>query len=304
MDDATRKGSGRRRALAALIAGGALSLGCVTAAGAASNYPVVYNFPAAVVASEAQPTPPGSNDWACRPTAAHPRPVVLVPGLSGNSGRDYQAASPLLANNGYCVFAYDFRDNGFESNEAAAAGLSSFVDRVLAATGATQVDVVGHSQGGMMPRYYLKFLGGAPKVHTLIGISPVNHGTTLAGVATLLQETGVSGSVVAGACPACAEDVAGSPFMRKLNAGGDTVPGVWYMAIGTRYEEIVTPYDAVFLSGRRVVNILLQDQCRTDFVDHLASIYDSVALHDMLNALDPAHATRPTCTVVLPGVGG
>ena len=35
----------------------------------------------------------------------------------------------------------------------------------------------GHSQGGMMPRYYLKFLGGASKVDDLVGLAPSNHGT-------------------------------------------------------------------------------------------------------------------------------
>jgi triacylglycerol esterase/lipase EstA (alpha/beta hydrolase family) len=293
-----------RAAIAVLIATGALFLVAAATARAAGDYPVVYNMPAGWAASEVRETPPGSNDWSCRPNAAHPRPVVLVPGLSGSAGRDYQAGSPLLANNGYCVFAFDFSEDGFESNEDSAVGLSAFVDRVLAATGASQVDLVGHSQGGMMPRYYLKFLGGAPKVHALVGISPVNHGTTLFGVGTLLQQNQTSSSAVAGECPACSEDVAGSDFMQKLNAGGDTVPGVDYTVIGTRYEEIITPYRSQFLVGSSVTNILLQDQCPTDYVDHLASIYDSVALHDMLNALDPSHATRPKCTVVLPGVGG
>ena len=132
-------------------------------ASASGDYPVIYNFPVGVAATETGQPLQGANDWTCHPSAAHPRPVVLVPGLSGNSGRDYQAAAPLLANNGYCVFAFDFSDRGFESNVTAAAGLSDFVDRVLAATGATDVDLVGHSQGGMMPRYYLEFLGGADK---------------------------------------------------------------------------------------------------------------------------------------------
>jgi triacylglycerol esterase/lipase EstA (alpha/beta hydrolase family) len=298
-----RLGTRARRIATSLIATGLL-FGGLGPARAAAEYPVVYNFPAGVVASHTQPTPPGANIWTCRPTAAHPRPVVLVPGLSGSSGRDFQAAAPLLANNGYCVYAYDFSEHGFDSNVNAATGLSDFVDRVRTATGALKVDLVGHSQGGMMPRYYLKFLGGAAKVHSLIGISPINHGTTLAGVATLLQSAGLTGAVVSGPCAACAEDVAGSSFMRKLNGGGDTQTGVRYTVIGTRYDEIVTPYESVFLSGPKVTNILLQDQCRTDFVDHLASEYDSVALRDVLNALDPAHATPPTCKVILPGVGG
>jgi triacylglycerol esterase/lipase EstA (alpha/beta hydrolase family) len=290
---------------AALVACGAITLATTTtAARAASDYPVVYYWPAAIARSEVQPTPPGANDWTCRPSGTHPLPVVLVPGLTGNGGRDYYAASPLLANNGYCVFMLDYRDRGEESIEDAAAELAPFVDRVLASTGARQVDVVGHSQGGMMPRYYMKFLGGAPKVHALIGISPINHGTTLFGVGTLARETGVNETVTAQECPACAEDVAGSAFMHRLNDGGDTLPGVRYTVIGTRYEEIISPDRAQFLTGRAVTNILLQDQCPIDFVDHLASSYDSIALHDVLNALDPAHATPPACTLVLPGVGG
>ena len=292
--------SSRTRAAAALAAGCLLALAGAGAA-QAGDYPVIYNFPAGLAASVVHPTPPSANDWACRPTSAHPNPVVLVPGLSGSSGRDWQAASPLLANNGYCVFAYDFSSQGEESIEAAAAALASFVDRVIAATGASRVDLVSHSEGGVIARYYLQFVGGGAKTAVLAQISPLNHGTTLFGIATLLAENGLSSS---SSCAPCAEQTAGSAFMQKLNGNGETVPGVRYTVIASRYDEIITPYQSQFLSGRNVDNVLLQRQCALDAVDHLASQYDSISLRDVLNALDPAHARAPACHPVLPGIGG
>jgi triacylglycerol esterase/lipase EstA (alpha/beta hydrolase family) len=270
----------------------------------ASDYPVIYNFPVGLAQSVIYSTPPGANIWRCHPTARHPRPVVLVPGLTGSMARDWQAATPLLANHGYCVFAYDFSSQGDEAIEPAAAGLASFVNRVSSATGASTVDLVSHSEGGVIARYYLEFLGGATKTHDLVQISPLNHGTTLFGIATLLEQTPGAASAIGSLCSPCAEQGAGSSFMRKLNDKGDTVAGVDYTVIATRYDEIITPYQSQFLTGSDVTNILLQDQCKLDAVDHLASQYDSISLRDMLNALDPAHATTPDCHPVLPGVGG
>jgi triacylglycerol esterase/lipase EstA (alpha/beta hydrolase family) len=301
-----QRGRCDRRGLG-LLAAAAVSA-CLLQAGvavAAGDYPVIYNFPLAIaIGDSVRPTPLGANDWTCRPTRGHPRPVVLVPALGGDIGSEWQAASPLLANNGYCVFAFDYRDEGHAHVATVAGHLAAFVDKVLAATGASRVDIVGHSQGGMLPRYYLRFLGGAGKVGVLVGITPISHGTTLAGLGTLLASDPATSSLIASPCPACADDIAGSPFMQKLNAGGDTVAGVHYTVIGTRYDDVVTPSESVFLKGPRVTNILLQDQCASDFIDHPAANYDSVALRDMLNALDAQHAAPPRCALVLPGVGG
>lgn len=64
------------------------------------------------------------------------------------------------------------------------------MDKVRTATGVSQVDIVGYSQGGMMPRQYLKFNGGAGKVHTLVTLGATHHGTTLSGIATLAETLG------------------------------------------------------------------------------------------------------------------
>lgn len=82
------------------------------------------------------------------------------------------------------------------------------------------------------------------------------------------------------------------------------MPGVHYTVIATRFDGVITPYTSAFLSGPDVTNIELQDQCPLDTSDHLAISYDANALHDVLNALDPAHATAPSCRLTLPVNGG
>jgi triacylglycerol esterase/lipase EstA (alpha/beta hydrolase family) len=283
---------------------------------ARASLPVTYNFLTGVAAALVNPSaaPPGANNWSCQPSAAHPYPVVLVNGTGEDMADGFSALSPLLADNGYCVFAANFGGapgnllQGTGDITQSAAELASFVTQVLAATGASKVDMVGHSQGGMMPRYYLKFLGGAPKVQTLVGLAPSNHGTTLDGLATLETELatvlpGIS-SALGSACQACAQQIAGSPFMTSLNAGGDTVAGPTYTVIETRNDEIVTPYTSAFLSGPHVTDIVLQNVCPLDQTDHIGIADDTVALHLVLNALDPAHPQIVPCVPVLPILGG
>lgn len=249
----------------------------------------------------------GWNDYDCEPSAAHPRPVVLVHGTFGNSVDNWLGLAPYLKHRGYCVFSLDYGQlpgvpffHGLGPVDKSAQQLSTYVDRVLAATGATETDLVGHSQGGMMPRYYLRFLGGAAKVNALVGIAPSNHGTTLSGLTNLLPFFPGAEHLLTAATPALAQQIAGSDFMTKLNEGGDTVPGVRYTVIATRYDEVVTPYRTQFLSGPNVRNVLVQDLCPLDLSEHaLLGLTDRIAFHEVANALDPAHATRTTCASVL-----
>ncbi|MFF3752799.1 esterase/lipase family protein [Streptomyces sp. NPDC002018] len=262
---------------------------------------------AATTTASASASSSGWNDYSCKPSTAHPRPVVLVHGTFANSIDNWLGLAPYLVNRGYCVFSLDYGQlpgvplfYGLGPIDASAGQLASHVDRVLAATGATEVDIVGHSQGGMMPRHYLKFLGGAAKVNALIGIAPDNHGTTLLGLTRLLPYFPGVGHLLNEKTPALADQVAGSAFLTKLNEGGDTVPGVRYTVIATRYDEVVTPYRSQFLSGPEVRNVLLQDLCPVDLSEHVAiGTIDRIAFHEVTNALDPARATPTTCASVI-----
>jgi pimeloyl-ACP methyl ester carboxylesterase len=297
-----------RKWLVGIVAGLIVSVAAAASA-AAAPLPVIYNGAYGYAHASPTASPPGANNWSCKPSAAHPRPVILVHGTFADMSDSWQALSPLLYDEGYCVFALNYGSyNGSGAYgvyatgpiENSAAQLGSFVDQVLAATGASQVDLVGHSQGGMMPRYYMKFDNGAAKVHALIGLAPSNHGTTLDGLFTLAGYfPGANATLVD--CPACAEQEAGSPFMTKLNASPDP-SGVSYTVIESANDEVVTPYTSAFLPQAK--NITLQSQCGLDQGEHLSMPYDHIADADVLTALDPSHPVSPACTPVAPVIGG
>jgi triacylglycerol esterase/lipase EstA (alpha/beta hydrolase family) len=302
-----------RRKVLVLMTMAAIGAGAWSSQASAETLPVIYNGVLGYAHVSPTASPPGANDWGCKPSAAHPRPVVLVHGTFADMSDSWQALSPLLHNHGYCVFALNYGSHGgsgevgiYGTGEIAesAAQLSSFVNEVLTATGAEKVDLVGHSQGGMMPRYYLKNLGGAAKVGTLVGLAPSNHGTTLNGLFTLAEFFPGALAFTGALCPACEEQAAGSPFLTALNAGGETVPGVSYTVIESRFDEVVTPYTSAFLSGPGVHNIDLQAQCPLDLGEHLSMPYDHIADADVLTALDPAHPQHPLCTPIAPIAGG
>lgn len=138
----------------------------------------------------------------------------------------------------------------------------------------------------------------------MVALSPSNHGTTLSGLSALATNIGFIGSLVNSGCPACTDQITGSPFLTALNAGGDTVPGVKYTVIATKYDEIITPYTSAFLTGSNVTNITVQNGCFLDLGEHLAISYDQRALTYVLNALDPSHPRTVPCVIVTPLVGG
>jgi triacylglycerol esterase/lipase EstA (alpha/beta hydrolase family) len=308
----------KRVKLSAAIAAMMLGLVVVPSAAATTQYPVPYTFSANIVAATLHPgsNPPGSNIWTCRPTLAHPRPVVLVHGLFANKTDNWQTMAPLLKNNGYCVYALtygtkpdlsspQYQFGGLTLMEQSAVQLSNFVNAVLKSTGSKRVDLVGHSEGATMPDYYIEYLGGAAKVFRYVGVSGVKHGTTLHGVATFSSEYGTlfpgAPDPTAGTCDSCQQFVVGSEYIKKIEARAPA-KGVIYTNIATRYDELVSPHTSSFLTGPNVTNITLQNRCALDFSDHLSIISSPITGRYILNALDPAHAKAPACVPVAPAL--
>ena len=257
------------------------------------------------------PSPPGSNDFSCEPSSAHPQPLVLVHGLSATQSANWSYIAPRLASAGYCVFsltygvdprttAFPYAPGGVARMEQSAIELQAFVERVLGATGASEVDLVGHSEGTVMPRYYLERLGGAASVDKFVALTPLWRGTNIGGLASLrlaLAPYGLSQPVVdlvASICGSCPQFLRGSDYLNDLNADGEAVPGVEHTNIITRYDLLVVPYMSGLMSDGGT-NIILQQRCPLNFSDHVLVAFDPVVVRLILNALDPANAAPVRC---------
>ncbi|MDT0305515.1 alpha/beta fold hydrolase [Streptomyces sp. DSM 44917] len=313
---------GMRRAVVAVVVTvcaavslGAGGVGAASAEEGGERYPVgdlgtsIKNF------FFSPDAPAGANDWSCTPSEEHPEPVVIVHGTTSNFGSAGAMIAPTLANEGYCVYGFNYgavpysagRLFGLGDIEESARTMSAFVDRVLESTGADRVDVIGGSQGGMMPNYYIKRLGGAAQVRTMIGLGPTNHGTTMNGLVELGRTLHVLGLVndfyrLIGA-PAYIQQEAGSEFQEELFADGDTVPGVRYLTIATAHDTTVTPVTNSFLRGPDSTNILLQDLCPDDPVSHSGMSFDGPIMQLILNELGPREPDfRPECVNYGPNV--
>ena len=297
--------------------------------------PVQNNFLAGFLYSIVRPdvAPQGANDWNCKPTEEHPRPVVLLHGTWENAYNNFARLSPALKEEGYCIFAPNTGDkdsSGLGHIKAlrgtgpiadSAREVAYYVDAVLERTGAEQVDIVGHSQGSLASRQYMRFEGGANsadpsmnKVANIVSIGGSNHGTTLVGIGSLgraINNLGLNvlGLVGAIAGPAASDQVIGSDLITALEAGGDTERGVAYTAIATRFDEVVTPFRTTFLEAgpdATVNNILLQDGCGIDLSDHLSMSVSPRTIGYVKNALDPAGfpVSEVPCSWNAPVTGG
>src|SRR6201994_4358101 len=97
-----------RHRTAVAISFALVTLAVAPSSALATQLPVIYNGIYGYAHASPTASPPGANNFSCRPSAAHPRPVILVHGTFGDMSDSWQALSPLLVNHGYCVFALNY----------------------------------------------------------------------------------------------------------------------------------------------------------------------------------------------------
>src|SRR3954471_2904157 len=233
-------------------------------------------------------------------------PILLVPGTTLNPTVEYSWNwEPALRKLGRPFCTVNLPEDAMGDIQVAGEYVV-FAIRRMHARSDRRVDIIGHSQGGMVPRWALRFWPQTREmVDDLIGMSPSNHGTVDA----------IPGCA-AGCAPAFWQQRTGSNFLRALNSYQETFPGISYTSVYTRTDEVVVPNlgpaasSSLHGGGGRIANVAIQDVCPLDPSEHLAiGTYDNPAYELAVDALthrgpaDPSRVGASACTrAFMPGV--
>jgi pimeloyl-ACP methyl ester carboxylesterase len=108
-----------------------------------------------------------------------PRPIILLHGYAMSRANFLPMARRLARAGLGPVFGFEYWSLGRTSK--AAKRLGRYVERVCEATASPRVDLVGHSMGGVVSRYYAVFGGGADRIRNLITLGTPHRGTDVSG---------------------------------------------------------------------------------------------------------------------------
>lgn len=185
-----------------------------------------------------------------------PGPVLLVPGYGGaTSALEVLAATLQARGRDATVVQLPGTATGDMRQQAEALGDAA--DAAMARTGATSVDVVGHSAGGVVARLWVSQTGGAV-TRRVVTLGSPHHGTSIAALAR---------DLVPQSCPqACRQLSPDSELLRGLNADDETPTGPLFVSIWTEADRVVTPPESARLSG--AVNVQVQAVCPRSRVAH------------------------------------
>lgn len=206
-------------------------------------------------------------------------PVIVVAGtLSPATANELLAQR--LRKDGYDARVFELVDWGTADIDTSARALSGRIIEVLARTGATHVDLVGHSQGAVVARQYIKFHGGGDVVDDYIGLGGPQYGTLLAKAIP---------------CPfiACEQMEPGSTFLEELNRDDDTPGAATYTTIYTLFDGFVRPIESASLRDG-ATNVSLQSECPGRIVTHLGLILDG-AVYSIIESVLASGAVDADC---------
>lgn len=229
-------------------------------------------------------------------------PVLLVQGTGATAKDNWSwTYEPALTKRGIPWCHVDLPEHATQDIQRSGEFVVHAI-RTMHARAGRRIAILGHSQGGMVPRWALRFWPDTrAMVDDLVGFAPSNHGTTEAR------------DCDDGGCSAASTQQSDrSAFMRALNSYAETWRGVSYTSVYTRLDQTVRPNENAETgssslrtgAGRRT-NVAIQDICPNAKSEHLAiGTVDPIAYALAMDALghegpaDPKRIAPTVCAEV------
>lgn len=209
-------------------------------------------------------------------TQGEPGPVLVVPGYGGK----VSSVDPIVAElkrQGRTVVVVTPTDGGTGDLRVQAKGLGVAANKAMTDSGASSVDVVGYSAGGVVARLWVREYGGAAVARRVLSIGSPQHGTDVAALA----------ADVAGSCPtACEQLDPDSDLLRTLNAGDETPAGPNWITVRSTSDQVVTPTDTAKLAD--AMDLVVQEFCPDATTSHSDLPSDPVVIAALQTTLLPA----------------
>ena len=227
-----------------------------------------------------------ANDYSCK--SAH-NPVIMLHGLSADEYVDLNVLQYWLNERGFCTFTLTYGAHtlfplvgGLKEMADSAGEIAEFVKQVKSKTGASKVDLVGHSEGGVMALLVPLIESGIPELlgHT-VSLGPAVHGAKYYGLTDLAWVGGdltfdmVETAINTLGAPAIADMATGGNVYNIFQkATGHIVQaGVKASIVMSRSDTLVAP-EVSIIDEAGVRNLYVQDYCPDDKVGHAGLAWD------------------------------
>ncbi|MER6286351.1 esterase/lipase family protein [Streptomyces sviceus] len=265
-----------RRLLPGRLAGVSLALLKATALELAILAGHLLLYPSGITQERRSPLPPlpaPENGAAQLPTEAKP-PVVLLHGFIDNRSVFVLLRRSLAQHGRQQIESLNYSPLTCDIRTAAEL-LGRHIEEICERTGSERVDVVGHSLGGLIARYYVQRLGGDSRVRTLVTLGTPHSGTRVAPLANA------------------------HPIVRQMRPGSEVLEELTQPAPGCRthfvsfwsdLDHVMDPLEAACIDHED----LMAQNVRVSGIGHLALPVHPAVATGIRQVLDTARAGEET----------
>jgi hypothetical protein len=204
-----------------------------------------------------------------RPKGANPRPILLVHGIIHNRSAFVRLKRRMEKRGWVNVFTLNystFHGNVLQMVEE----LSRKVDLVMKRTGATQIDIVAHSLGGIVARTYMSLGEGRGRVRRLVTLGTAHQGTQLSFVVKGLSR---------GALDA---DLKVNSYLMRLLHNTELPKNSEIISIYSPFDWTVVPGENGHCVGRPRASI---KNIQLDLVGHMGLLYSGEAFDAVVRSI-------------------